>query len=68
MPEDRIAALEKKIDAMYVSVEKTRSYLLWTLVITVAVVVLPAIGLMFALPSFISSFNETLTTLDLEGL
>lgn len=68
MPEERLAALEKKIEAIHVSVEKTRQYLLWTLVITIAVVVLPAIGLVFAIPSFVSQYNETLNSLDLEGL
>jgi predicted lysophospholipase L1 biosynthesis ABC-type transport system permease subunit len=68
MPEERLAALEKKIDAIYESVEKSRQYLLWTLVITIAVIVLPAIGLMFAVPSFVSNYNETLESLDLEGL
>lgn len=68
MPEERLAQLEAKIDAMYRSVEKTRQYLLWTLVVTIAVVVLPAIGLVFAIPSFLSTYNETLKSLDLEGL
>ena len=68
MPEERLAMLEQKIDAIHVSVEKTRQYLLWTLVITVGMVVLPAIGLMFAVPSFISNYNDTLESLDIEGL
>jgi hypothetical protein len=68
MPEERIAALEQKIDAIYTSVEKTRRYILTTLIITVAVVVLPVIGLLFAVPSFMSSYNDTLKSLDLEGL
>jgi len=68
MPEERLAAIEKKIDAIYETTEKTRKYLFWTLAITIAVVVLPAIGLVFAVPSFISTYNETLQSLDLEGL
>jgi hypothetical protein len=68
MPEERLAALEKKIDAMYASIEKVRKYLFWTAVVTIALVVLPAVGLVFAVPSFISTYNETLMSLDLEGL
>ena len=68
MPEERLAAIEKKIDAMYVSVEKTRKYIFWTVVVTIALVVLPAIGLVFAIPSFLSTYSETLESLDLEGL
>lgn len=52
----KLSEMEKKIDAIYVSVEKTRKYILWTMIITVVVLVLPLIGLMFAIPSFIASY------------
>ena len=65
MPEERIAALEKKIDAIYASVEKTRKYIFWTVVVTIALVVLPAIGLVFALPQFISTYTTQLNGLDI---
>ena len=71
MPEDqtqRLAALEQKIDAIYESTEKTRKYLQWTLIITIALVVLPTLGLMFAIPSFVSNYNTTLESLDMQGL
>lgn len=54
----KIALLEQKIDAVYRSVEKTRKYFLWTMIATVVVFVLPLIGLMFAIPSFISTYSE----------
>lgn len=53
--------LEKKIDAIYISVEKTRKYFLWTMIITVALVVLPLIGLVFAIPAFIASYSGMAT-------
>lgn len=59
-PEQEILSLEQKIDAIYVSVEKTRKYFFWTMVITIALVVLPAIGLVFAIPSFINSYPAEL--------
>lgn len=72
MPDDalarKIAEMEGKIDAIYATTEKIRKYFLWTLVITLALVVLPALGLMLAVPSFISTYNQTLQGLDLEGL
>ena len=68
MPEERLLAIEKKIDAIYETTEKTRKYFMWTLVVTIALVVLPAFGLVFAIPSFLSTYNETLNSLDLEGL
>jgi len=48
---------DKKLDAIYASAEKTRKYLLWTLIITVAVIVVPLIGLPFAIPMFLSVYN-----------
>ena len=63
MPEERVSALEKKIDAIYESVEKTRKYIFWTVVVTIALVVLPAIGLVFAIPQFISTYTTTLNGL-----
>ena len=54
--ETRIIALEEKIDKIYNSVEKTRKYFKWTMIITVALFVLPLLGLVFAIPSFMSSY------------
>ena len=68
MPEERISALEQKVNAIYESVEKTRKYMMWTGIVTIALIVLPAIGLVFAIPSFMSTYNQTLNGLDLEGL
>ena len=58
--EQRIAQIEQKIDAIYLSVEKTRKYFFWTMVITVALVVVPLIGLLFVVPNFISTYTTTL--------
>jgi hypothetical protein len=49
-----------KIDAIYKSVEKTRKYFLMIIWITVLAVVIPIIGLFFALPSFISNYTDAL--------
>lgn len=62
----RIAVLEQKVDAMYASVEKIRKYFLWTGIITVALFVLPLIGLAFVIPSFINSYAQ-LGTFDGSG-
>jgi hypothetical protein len=48
---------QKKLDAVFVSVEKMRSYFKWTLIISVAVIVLPLIGLMFAIPTFLKTLQ-----------
>lgn len=59
----QIKQLEEKVEAVYVSVEKTRKYFFWTMVITIALFVLPLIALVFVVPSFISNYTETLNGL-----
>lgn len=49
---------QAKIDAMFVSVEKLRKYFLWTLLITVATVILPLIVLAFVLPYAINTITS----------
>ncbi len=61
----KIKELEEKIDKIYNSVEKTRKYLLWTMIVTVAVIVIPLIILMLVLPSFISNYTSSLSGLGL---
>ena len=58
--EQKLTALEAKIDAIYVSVEKTRNYFKWTMIITLALFLLPLIGLLFAIPAFLSSYGTSL--------
>ncbi|MDR3548680.1 MAG: hypothetical protein P4M11_10530 [Candidatus Pacebacteria bacterium] len=60
---NKLAALEEKVDNIYKSVEKTRKYFLWTLIISVAVVVLPAIGLLFAIPYFLNTYVGSIQSL-----
>lgn len=47
-----------KLNAIYTSVEKTRKYFLVIMWVTVALVVLPAIGLFFAIPKFINTYTS----------
>ncbi len=58
---NRLDALEKKLDAVYVSAEKTRKYFLAVIVVSVVAFVLPLIGLVFAIPAMLSSMNTLLT-------
>ena len=46
-----------KIDAIYKSVEKTRKYFLMIIWVTVIAVVVPFIGLLFAIPKFIGIYS-----------
>lgn len=61
--ETKLAELSQKLDAVYVSVEKTRKYLLWTLIGTVVAFVLPLIAALFIVPSFLSQYSATLNSL-----
>lgn len=60
MSEEILKKIEEqgaKIDAMYASVERLRKYFMWTLIITVATVVLPLIALAFVLPWFVGTMT-----------
>ena len=52
----KIEAQELKIDAIYKSVEKTRKYFLAIIWVSVICFVLPLIGLMFVIPTFIDTY------------
>jgi hypothetical protein len=57
----KLEEISAKADAAYRAAESTRKYLFWTGVVTVALIVLPLIGLAFAIPSFINTYTTTLT-------
>jgi type IV secretory pathway component VirB8 len=59
----RLALIEEKVEKILISAEKTRKYFKWTLIISVAFVVLPAIGLIFVIPAFLSSYLGPLQSL-----
>ncbi len=64
MDQDLKTKLEEqsvKIDAIYKSVEKMRKYFLIMTWVTVIVIVLPIIGLVFAIPFFMNSYVDTLS-------
>lgn len=56
--QDRLDVIEAKVDATLKSVNKIKMYMTITAWVTIAVIVLPLIGLMFAIPSLISSYRE----------
>lgn len=47
----------KKLDDIYCLVERMRKYFLWTLIVTIAVIVLPLIGLIFVIPQFLNTYT-----------
>jgi len=61
--EPTLAELGAKLDAIYVSTEKTRKYFKWTLIVTFVTFALPLLAALFVIPSFVSSYSQTLNTL-----
>jgi type IV secretory pathway component VirB8 len=59
----RFTALEEKINSIYISVEKTRKYFLWTLITSVVLFVLPVIGIALVLPSFMTNYVGSIDSL-----
>ncbi len=60
---ERLNGLEARMNAIFVSVEKTRKYFLWTMIITVAMIVIPLIGMAFVIPGIISTYSSQLGAL-----
>ena len=56
--EQKLAEQDKKLDQIYTSVEKMRRYFLWTMLITIATIVLPLIGLAFAIPFLLRTLSN----------
>ncbi|KND50042.1 MAG: hypothetical protein AB203_03575 [Parcubacteria bacterium C7867-008] len=63
--EARLTTLEQKIDAVYVSTEKTRKYFMWTMIISIVLFVLPLIGAALLVPTFLSSYTSSIDALTL---
>lgn len=53
----KIEAQDKKLKEIYNSIEKMRKYFLWTLIITIAVIILPLIGILVLIPKFLSTLS-----------
>lgn len=56
----KIKEQDTKLQAIWQSVEKTRKYFLIIMWVTIAMIILPLIGLIFVIPSFLSSYTSAL--------
>jgi len=56
--QEQLNEQEIKIEQILKSVKKTESYMKWTFWVTMAVVVLPLVLMMFAIPTLISSVSS----------
>ena len=55
--QNKLEEQDEKLDAIFISVEKTRKYFLMIIWITIIAVVLPIIGLVFAIPTFLDTYT-----------
>ncbi len=55
--ETKLVELETKMDTLLRAINKLQKTFFWTLVITVALFVLPLIGLVFVIPQFMTSYS-----------
>ncbi|MBU6320935.1 MAG: hypothetical protein KGI78_04355 [Patescibacteria group bacterium] len=56
----KLDEIEKVARAAYEAAEKARKYLFWTGVATIVVIVVPLIGLAFAIPAFLTNYGNPL--------
>lgn len=56
---EKLEAQDKKIDAIYGSVEKIRKYFLWTFIVTVVTFVLPLLVLAAVIPWFLKILTSS---------
>lgn len=57
---NRLDEQDKLLVEMYKSIESARKFFKWTFIITAVAIVLPLIGMLFALPSFLGSMSSGL--------
>lgn len=58
--EQRLLDLEKKVDAMTAIVKKLYFVFLAGVILSVIAFVIPLIGLLFAIPKFLSTYNSSM--------
>jgi len=55
---EKMSEQDKKINDIYISVEKTRKYFKWTLITSVIFFVLPLVIILMILPSLMSGITD----------
>jgi len=65
--QEQLDEQEIKINQIYESVKKIERYLKWTFWVTIIIVVLPAILLAFAIPTFINTYTSMLNSGDINN-
>lgn len=55
---NKLDEFARKLEEVRHSVEQIKKYFLWMLVISIIFVVLPLVGLMFAIPNFLNIYGS----------
>jgi hypothetical protein len=53
----RLTAIEQRLEATFKAADKTRKYMMWTGIITIAMIILPLIGLLFVIPQYLNTLD-----------
>lgn len=59
-PDQRLDALEKKVDELQRSVHTIKRIFFWLIMVSLALFLLPLIGLLFVIPQFLSIYSGAL--------
>ena len=59
----KLEEISAKADRAYHSAEAARKYLFWSGIISVALILLPIIGIAVAIPQFIGPYSSTLNSI-----
>ena len=54
----KLEEIEKKIEENMKMTRQMRQYFLWTLIISLVVIVLPLLGIFFLVPQFINTYSN----------
>lgn len=57
---DRLHAQDEMLVKIYDSAERTRKYFLFSMIMTLIFFLLPLVGLMFAVPFFLSTYTQAM--------
>jgi len=56
---NKLAEQDAKLDTIYQSVERLRKYFLITMWVTIIAIGLPLVGLVFVIPTFVSTYTNS---------
>ena len=65
---EKLDELTDKVDAIQKTVRSMRRYQMWSAIVMVALIILPAVGLAFIIPQFLNSYGANISPDTLKAL